>query len=192
VAEYANPLPDEDAARLAAASAPTPVSEGLPTVEHAEPTPKEAGNAPQAPATASPAAPALTGNVQPLSSALDAAVRLAADANAAAEALESLKRLLQRQLPDVAVGLATPAPTANADPWAGPSDETPKPPPLPMPLPGDQASNDLPDVEPRLPALLPPRHVPMERKRFDVRGFFAGFALSWAFGVILYLFMTAG
>jgi hypothetical protein len=61
-----------------------------------------------------------------------------------------------------------------------------------MPLPGDQASNDLPDVEPRLPALLPPRHVPMERKRFDVRGFFAGFALSWAFGVILYLFMTAG
>jgi hypothetical protein len=28
--------------------------------------------------------------------------------------------------------------------------------------------------------------------RLDVRGFLAGFALSWAFGVVLYLFMTAG
>ncbi len=47
--------------------------------------------------------------VQPLASALDAATRLAADANAAAEALENLKRLLERQLPNVA---ESPAPAA--------------------------------------------------------------------------------
>jgi hypothetical protein len=43
--------------------------------------------------------------------------------------------------------------------------------------------------------MLPPpprlRSAP-ERRGFDVRGFLAGFALSWAFGVVLYLFMTSG
>ena len=51
-----------------------------------------------------------SGNVRPLASALDAAAKLAADANAAAEALENLKRLLERQLPNVAASNA-PAPT---------------------------------------------------------------------------------
>jgi hypothetical protein len=41
-----------------------------------------------------------------------------------------------------------------------------------------------------LPALRP-RPAP-ERRGLDVRGFLAGFALSWAFGVVLYLFLTAG
>jgi hypothetical protein len=34
--------------------------------------------------------------------------------------------------------------------------------------------------------------MPAERQRLDIRGFLAGFVLSWAFGVVLYLFMTAG
>jgi len=43
--------------------------------------------------------------------------------------------------------------------------------------------------------MLPPpsrRRPPAERRGLDVRGFLAGFALSWAFGVVLYLFMTSG
>jgi hypothetical protein len=42
-------------------------------------------------------------------------------------------------------------------------------------------------LEPR-----PRRRQPADRTRFDVRGFLAGFALSWAFGVVLYLFIMAG
>jgi hypothetical protein len=33
---------------------------------------------------------------------------------------------------------------------------------------------------------------PLQRRSLDVPGFLAGFALSWAIGVVLYLFMTAG
>jgi hypothetical protein len=31
-----------------------------------------------------------------------------------------------------------------------------------------------------------------ERRQFDVRGFMAGFALSWAIGAALYIYLTAG
>ncbi len=193
-AAYANPPPSEGPERPVTAGAPAFVLGEAPIVERAEPAPEDASGAPE-PLPTPPAAPANAGSAQPLASALDAAVRLAADANAAAEALEGLKRLLQRQLPDVAAGSATPPPTANAGLWAAPPAEPTNPPPLPLPalpLPGDQASSHLPDAKPQLPALVPARRVPVERRRLDVRGFFAGFALSGAFGVILYLFMTAG
>jgi hypothetical protein len=111
-----------------------------------------------------------------LTQAIDTAAKLAADANAAAEALDSLKRLLRQGLPSpthqpprAVPGIRRPQPLASA------------PPPVPAASPR------------RLPvAPLPPPPPSAEPMRIDVRGFLAGFALSWAIGVLLYLFMTAG
>lgn len=128
-------------------------------------------------------------NVSSLANALDAAVKLAEDANAAAEALENLKHLLERRLPEVAVPPAQ-APAALEATVAEPPEAAAMPPPLPL-LPAVRN----PSSEAALrPAMLPkaPHRVPAERRTFDVRGFLAGFALSWAFGVVLYLFLTAG
>jgi hypothetical protein len=170
-------------AAAAASERPEPVRDGLPAdPDGASP----AADLASAPATAAEA------TAQPLTSALDAAAKLAADATAAAEALESLKRLLHRQHQ----GPATPAPPADGPAWAAapPERTNPKPPPLPSPM--LPASSDLdedgqPDDEPQMPVPVPRNRAP-ERVRFDLRGFLAGFALSWAFGVVLYLFMTAG
>ncbi len=135
------------------------------------------GEVPPAPPPAEET-PAAAQNATPLVGALDAAAKLAADANAAAEALENLKRLLERQLP------APSAPQAAA--------AAAEPPPLPLPLP------PLPLV-PRRTGRVAPARAPAplaaaqsDRRRLDVRGFLAGFALSWAFGLVLYLFLTAG
>jgi hypothetical protein len=136
-----------------------------------------AGGAPDPSAAAFPTEPAAAPRIAPLTGALDAATKLAADANAAAEALENLKRLLERQLPT---------------PSAPPAAEPPPLPPLPL-VPSragriDDGSNAQARSV-RLPAVVP---VPPDLRRFDVRGFLAGFALSWAFGLVLYLFLTAG
>jgi hypothetical protein len=161
----------------------------------------EAAPVPAADTPAAVAAPVQEGdapdNVRPLASALDAAARLAADANAAAEALANLKRLLERQLPDVA---ASPAPAALAEPAAAfartPAPlavapaTAPQPPSLPLHAMRD--GNGRTTLRPAMLAPLPMRAAPPERTRFDVRGFLAGFALSWAFGVVLYLYMTSG
>jgi hypothetical protein len=133
-------------------------------------------------------------SARPLASALDAATRLAADANAAAAALGNLKRLLERQLPGVAESPAPAAAEAGIQTSASAPAAPAMPPPLPtLPL---HAVRDGSGRTTLRPAVLapppPPRRVQPERVRFDVRGFFAGFALSWAFGVVLYLFMTAG
>jgi hypothetical protein len=134
------------------------------------------------------------GNVRPLSSALDAAARLAADANAAAEALANLKRLLERQLPNVA---ASPAPARPAEPEAAAPAPialapamAPQPPSLPLHAMRDGSGRTT--LRPAMLAPLPPRAARPERTLLDVRGFLAGFALSWAFGVVLYLYMTSG
>ena len=142
--------------------------------------------------------------IEPLASALDAAVRLAADASVAAEALEKLKVLLQhkQQLED----LRSARPVEHTQPFharsarpvlarssLGAEASASKahaialpvlPPPLPLPVPAAEASRT------RLP--LQRRRALLERRGLDVRGFMAGFALSWAFGVVLYFFMTAG
>ena len=178
--------PDMAALPVAAAASerPEPVHDGPP----ADPD----GALPAADLASAPA-PAAEATAQPLTSALDAAAKLAADATAAAEALESLKRLLQRQQQ----GLATSAPPADGPAWAAapPERANPKPPPLPslmLPATGDPGEDGQPDDdEPQMPVPVPRKRAP-ERVRFDLRGFLAGFALSWAFGVVLYLFMTAG
>jgi hypothetical protein len=121
-------------------------------------------------------------NRVPLTSALNAAIKLAADANAAAEALENLKRLLERDAPATAgerqpVAAAAPQPastlaTARAVARAS----------------GKAALRPGRPVQPliALPA------APRERRRLDVRGFLAGVAMSLAVGALLYLLLTAG
>src|SRR5262245_19868904 len=130
--------------------------------------------------------------IEPLASALDAAVRLAADASVAAEALEKLKVLLQHK--QQLEGLRSTQPvlaqlSPPAEPSAGEAQAIAQPvlPPLPLPVPAAHASLG----RTRLPLLPPPRAF-FERRGLDVRGFMAGFALSWAFGVVLYFYMTAG
>ena len=62
------------------------------------------------------------------------------------------------------------------------------PPPLPsLPLHAVRDGSGRSTLRPAVLAPPPPRRAPAERVRFDVRGFLAGFALSWAFGVVLYL-----
>jgi hypothetical protein len=148
--------------------------------------------------------------IEPLASALDAAVQLAADASVAAEALEKLKVLLQhKQQLD---GLRSVQPVEHKQPFHAVRSTQPViaraslgaeasaskadailpmlPPPLPsppLPVPAAEASI----ARTGLP-LLQPRRALFERRGLDVRGFLAGFALSWAFGVVLYFFMTAG
>jgi hypothetical protein len=124
----------------------------------------------------------------PLTNALGAAAKLAADANAAAEALENLKRLLERQLPNPAQA-PQPLHTLFAT-----SASTAEPPPLSH----HEPPPEMPDDE--LHA-APARSLSRkdgggaawrERRQFDVRGFMAGFALSWAIGAALYIYLTAG
>ena len=157
------------------------------------PTPEIAGDVAGAPATAAMAPlpdAAAAQSMHPLADALDAAVRLAADASVAAEALENLKRMLEhkQQLESRLADLAGTAPAPAAA--AASASDAPALPPIPLPLHAMPDAGGEPAGE-----MLPPRRrrrAPPERRGFDVRGFMAGFALSWAFGVVLYLFMTAG
>jgi hypothetical protein len=148
--------------------------------------------------------------IEPLASALDAAVRLAADASVAAEALEKLKALLQHKqqleglrsvqsvehkepflaLRSTQAVLARPSRGAVASASEAPAIAVPALAPiasLPLPVPAAEASMARTRVR-----LVQRRRPFLERRGLDVRGFMAGFALSWAFGVVLYFFMTAG
>ena len=122
-------------------------------------------------------------------SALGAAAKLAADANAAASALENLKRLLERQLPN-----PTQAPRQSVHELFGDPAAATAPPPL---SPQEVARRMQDDELPATAAKSHPRPggrsaAPHERQPFDVRGFMAGFALSWALGAALYIYLTAG
>ena len=66
----------------------------------------------------------------------------------------------------------------------------PQPPSLPLHAMRDGSGRTT--LRPAMLAPLPPRAARPERTLLDVRGFLAGFALSWAFGVVLYLYMTSG
>ena len=123
---------------------------------------------------------------RPLAGALDTAAKLAADANAAAEALENIKRLLDRELPNTAQAPRQPLHEVFAE---APSPH--EPPPLPEHEPQEEFVYDEQPAPGPLP--LPRANVRWrERRQFDVRGFLAGFALSWAIGAVLYIYLTAG
>lgn len=149
------------------------------------------GRAEPAPAPPSPVAQeARPQAVDPkFAGAFGAAARLAADATAAAEAIENLKRMLERQLPQSGETLRPPLHELFGEAAASAA-----PPPLPQREPIGQAEEDEPGAAPAKPL---PRPVPREaawreRRQFDVRGFMAGFALSWAIGAALYIYLTAG
>jgi hypothetical protein len=122
-------------------------------------------------------------------SALGAAAKLAADATAAAEAIENLKRMLERQLPQSGEAQRQPLHELFGEAAADGA-----PPPLPLREAVLQGEESGP---PAAPAKTMPRPAPREatwreRRQFDVRGFMAGFALSWAIGAALYIYLTAG
>jgi hypothetical protein len=166
--------------------------DAVPTVEFA---PNLTGNYPQpmrAPGGLTSA------NPQQLASAFGATAKLAADATAAAEALENLKRLLERQLPHPAQAsrqqarerLAQTPAAHNPPPLPGEEDESEARPPEVaehrLPQTGKQTpKKSLPRSQTRTTAVRDPR-------QFDFRGFMAGFALSWAIGAVLYIYLTAG
>jgi hypothetical protein len=119
---------------------------------------------------------------------LGTAQKLALEANATAEALDNLKRLLAHRLPDLTMD---PAPESH-------QADAVRPPPI-------QASDALrheletpPEPEPatnapiELPALAVPEERPRRRLDIELRGFLAGFALSWAFGAVLYAYLVFG
>jgi len=184
-----------------AVAAPEIADDGEPLFMPTEDRQGVLADTPAAPAMArSPEEATAAQSIEPLTNALDAAVRLAADASVAAEALENLKRLLERkqqlesQLPHLAAGSQPTAASGEADVPALTPQQPLALPPLPLPL---HAEQDAAGGSTASTTVLPPpprrrRRPPPERRVFDVRGFMAGFALSWAFGVVLYLFMTAG
>jgi hypothetical protein len=118
----------------------------------------------------------------------DAAAKIAEEANATAEALESLKQLLNHKLPLLDT---MPAPEPGAD--AG------EPPRAAPPLPAYHAPVQQPvSPPPMLPlAVASPmtelvEYAPARRSRMPMGGFLAGFGLSWVFGAVLYAYLTMG
>jgi hypothetical protein len=118
----------------------------------------------------------------------DAAARIAAEASATAAALENLKRLLvhNRGEPDIAA----------LHHLLEPSPERTEPPPIPVYRPPARLPiTPPPMVEPPQAAtsLSPfPDDVSPRRPVAAVGSFFAGFALSWVLGAVLYVFLNAG
>ena len=125
--------------------------------------------------TDEPAHPLATGTAT-LPAALDPAIKPAPEANAAAEALENLKRMLEG---DPTAATVAPAPNEGG---AYSSMAT-----LPL-VPAHAGDDALRLPEP----LRAPRAAAPERRRLDVHGFLAGFVMSLAFGALLYLLLTAG
>ena len=115
---------------------------------------------------------------------------LPAEANATAAALENLKRLLMHRLPEPYIA------GASNRQEAGP--ELTEPPPIPAYRPAVQ----LPVTPP--PMIAAPVAAtalsyfeeddapPSRRWGVALGSFFAGFALSWVFGAVLYVYLTAG
>jgi hypothetical protein len=114
-----------------------------------------------------------------------AAQRIAAEASATAEALDNLKRLLAHKMPEINQEgglqrpplLTGPAPPAlrTIDPVLVDSDEHTTPAP--------QTQGGAIDL-PRLETIAYSREG-----GFEFRGFLAGFALSWALGAALYVYL---
>ena len=116
----------------------------------------------------------------------DAAARIAVEASATAAALENLKRLLVHKLPDPSHAMAA---RIAQDIRA----ESSEPPPIPayrVPL---QAPITPPPMMPAATTMPPlaDDEQPSHRAK-TIGSFLAGFALSWIFGAVLYVLLTAG
>jgi hypothetical protein len=114
---------------------------------------------------------------------VDAVSNLAADVNAAAEALDNLKSLLRRQFPDPDLARLQRAPEPSLKATSTSENQPSQFPPI-------MSAHRLP----QLPAasLLPPDLVHTTRpRRFDILGFLVGVALSAATGVVVYIYLAA-
>lgn len=121
----------------------------------------------------------------------DSAARIAAEANATAAALENLKRLLLHKLPQPHIA------DASYPQEAGP--ELADPPPIPVYRPPVQLPVTPPpmisadnDTATSLSYFEDEEAPPRQRWGLALGSFFAGFALSWVFGAVLYVYLTAG
>ena len=155
-----------------------------------------------------------------VASALDAAAKLAADADAAATALENLSRMLQAHQRPASM-VPSPGQHAALRPM-NPAARSGIPDSRPIPMPprsvmpdGDPLQMPTPRPEhrpvqrvmrpapPEIPAarpvaarpVRPPtlRPTPMQRDaRYDLRGFMAGFTVAGAIGALLYIYLMTG
>jgi hypothetical protein len=113
---------------------------------------------------------------------VDAASNLAADVNAAAEALDNLKSLLRRQLPDPDLARVQRAPEPSLKATSASENQ-------PRQFPPMMSAHALPQVPVAL--LLPADLVhAAEPRRFDILGFLVGVALSAAIGVVVYIYLA--
>jgi hypothetical protein len=174
-------LPAQQEEQLAAATAPSEAAIAaltgpLPQAQADHSLPADGEPATIAQQSAPPLAPEIAQAVPPLVNAFGAAAQIAADANAAAAALENLKRLLEDRLSAAA---HVPGPDAGLHRAADRSNKSPKPLRAVLRSAADHGVS---------------RHTPPAPESWhkDLRGFFAGMAISAAFGVIFYLFMIAG
>lgn len=121
----------------------------------------------------------------------DAAARIAAEANATAAALENLKRLLMHRLPE------PPIADASSQQAAGPELTEPPPipvyrPPVQLPVTPPPMISAVDDAATSLSYFEDEDAPPRQRWGLALGSFFAGFALSWVFGAVLYVYLTAG
>lgn len=121
----------------------------------------------------------------------EAAARIAAEANATAAALENLKRLLMHRLPE------PPIAEASNPREAGPEFTEPPPipvyrPPVQLPVTPPPMISAANDTATSLSYFEDEDAPPRQRWGLALGSFFAGFALSWVFGAVLYVYLTAG
>jgi hypothetical protein len=127
----------------------------------------------------------------PISTALDTAAKLTADANAAAVALENLTRLLHNHQRPAAV-IPSAQHLSQRPPQLPPRPTPPAPyqrPAAPAPAVTEQRPATRAVMPPTLRPTAAPESRQLESRQFDVRGFMAGFALSWAIGAVLYIYL---
>ena len=115
---------------------------------------------------------------------VDAASKLAADVNAAAEALDNLKRLLRRQFPDPVLARVQRVPEPYREAARTPENQHWQSSPM-------MSAQALPQAP--VASLLPADVAhSAEPRRLDILGFLAGFALSAAIGAVVYIYLAAG
>jgi hypothetical protein len=133
----------------------------------------------------------------PIADAFDAATKLAADADAAAVALENLTRLLHNHQ-HVVSAMPPPRELPQRDLAPGPTSTLPVhllQREVPRPTAASQRTARAasgPVARAASPPALRSVPTPNDRRQFDLRGFIAGFALSWALGAVLYIYLMVG
>jgi hypothetical protein len=119
----------------------------------------------------------------------EAAARIAAEASATAAALENLKRLLAHKLSEPGIQTVPYYQDINPDNTSPPPIPVYRPPVQVPVVPPPMVAAPIAETAPSFEAYddAPPR-----RRWVSFGSFFAGFALSWVLGAVLYVFLTGG